>query len=663
MPGIFSRCSELDLLHPVVRTAIEKVMRQLEEEKIPFRIFETYRSPERQQSLYDQCRTAPGRRVTKASPWTSYHQYGLAVDVVLYVDGKWSWDASGSHKRHWERLHEVARANGMEPLSWELPHLQYAGTTVAKLRAGDYPPFGDDQWAENLSSSISSWGNRQPSAPPVSFFSRRPAVPAEAEEAEAEAEGAEIFGRLTEGGGDDIFEQPEQGLTETIIRGAQASERVWGVPASVSLAQFILESARGKRMPPGSNNPFGIKARAGEDGVSAMTREYRSGRMVTEQARFRKFSSIDEAFSRHGQLLASSHYYVKAMSLRHDPEAFCHALTGVYATDPKYGGLLVKLIRDYQLTQYDNLTALKPVQPAEKPGIGTADPALTALSVGASGPRVKALQAALKAARYSVGAIDGDYGRLTRDAVLAFQADNNLEMTGVADSVTLTLLDKAPVRPLERKRQEATEADLKRDGSVTMIEADKTRKLSWVASILGALGIGNSAIVTAHGTSMDANVSAASEPVGQVLSQISSVLAEPASTGNGALLNGLGRITSEIARSIQTGTALNLNAIATQLKEVIPPNILETRPEIESLLTALTIPGAVAGHTPKTIIDLLPANLLDPGGLVSAIASSVVPGFGGSVIALGIGLAARYFANKTAEARLRDHRNGSNLSR
>ncbi|MCF1450713.1 glucosaminidase domain-containing protein [Agrobacterium vitis] len=661
MPGSFSRYSELDLLHPVVRTAIEKIMRQLEEEKIPFRIFETYRSPERQQSLYAQGRTAPGKRVTKASPWTSYHQYGLAVDVVLFLDGKWSWDTSGSHRRHWERLHEIARAHGMESLSWELPHLQYAGTTVAKLRAGDYPPFGDDQWAENLSSAIANWGNRQPSAPPATLFSRRPAVPAEAEE--AEAEGIETFGRLTEGGGDDIVEQPEQGLTETIIRGAQASERVWGVPASVSLAQFILESARGKRMPPGSNNPFGIKARPGEDSVLAMTREYRNGRMVTEQARFRKFSSIDEAFSRHGQLLATSHYYVKAMAVRHDPEAFCHALTGVYATDPKYGGSLVKLIRDYQLTQYDNLTAPTPAQPAEKPSMGNPDSALTALSMGASGPRVKALQTALKAARYPAGAIDGEYGRLTRDAVLAFQADNSLEKTGVADPVTLTLLDKAPVRPLEPKRQEATEADLKRDGSVTMIEADKTRKLSWVASILGALGIGNSAIVTAHGPSTDPNVSAASDPVGQVLSQISSVLADPASTGNGALLNGLGSITSEIATSIKTGTPLNLNAIATQLKEIVPPNIMEARPEIESLLTALTPPGAVAGHTPKTIIDLLPVNLVDPGGLVSAIASSLVPGFGGSAIALGIGITAHYFAKKTAEARLRDHRNGSNLSR
>jgi len=39
--------------------------------------------------------------------------------------------------------------------------------------------------------------------------------------------------------------------------------------------------------------------------------------------------------------------------------AFCHALTGIYATDPNYGKSLVNLINTYQLTLYD--------RPAQKP--------------------------------------------------------------------------------------------------------------------------------------------------------------------------------------------------------------------------------------------------------------------------------------------------------
>lgn len=662
MPANASRYSELDLLHPIVRTAVEKVMAQLAAERIPFRVFESYRTPERQRALYAQGRTAPGKRVTKAMPWSSYHQYGLAVDFVLFVDGKWSWETGGVHRSHWERLHEIARGFGLEPLSWELPHLQHAGTSIERLRAGDYPPFGDEDWAENLAATIAGWGSREPLAPPAIPASDRPPLPADAEEVETET--AETFGRVSEGAGDDIHEQPEQGLTEPIIRGGQSSERIWGVPASVSLAQFILESARGKRMPPGSNNPFGIKAKGNEPAVTAMTKEFRNGRMVSEQARFRKFASFDEAFARHGQLLATSHHYIKAMAVRHDPEAFCHALTGVYATDPRYGKSLVELIRNYQLTQYD-----RAAQPADNAGgnagkVASGGGAAEAvLRMGASGAQVRALQTALKAARYPVGAIDGEFGRLTRDAVMAFQADNGLEKTGEADTATMALIDKAPTRPLETKRQEATEADLRKDGSVTMIEANRTRKLGWLSSILGALGIGNSAIVTAHGPSAGVTVPSDAAPVGELLKQVATVLTDPASVGNTGLLSGISRITAEIATSIKTGTPLDLASVAAQLKQVVPPQILNGHPEIGSLLAALSTQGGLASQVPKTIIDLLPANIVAPGGLISAVASSIVPGFGGSILALGIGLAANYFANKTAEARLKDHRDGSNLSR
>ena len=668
MPANASRYSELDLLHPTVRTAVEQILAQLAAENIPFRLFESYRTPERQRALYAQGRTAPGNRVTKAMPWSSYHQYGLAADFVLFIDGNWSWETGGAYRRYWERLHELGRAHGLEPLSWELPHLQYTGTNLSKLQAGDYPAFGDETWAENLAATIASWGNQQPAAPPTLSLSDRPALPADAEDTEAEP--GETFGRVSEGAGDDIHEQPELGLSEPIIRAAQASERIWGVPASVSLSQFILESARGKRMPPGSNNPFGIKAKAGEDFVTASTREFRNGRMVTEQARFRRFASLDEAFARHGQLLATSHYYTKAMALKTDPEAFCHALTGVYATDPRYGKSLVELLRNYQLTQYDRAAAPAGAAVAgkaspsggEQPPSGQAGAVSADLAMGASGPRVRALQEALAAARYHVGALDGEYGRLTRDAVLAFQADNNLEKTGVADAATLAMIDKAPARPLEPKRVEATEADLRKDGSVTMIEANRTRMLGWLSSVLGALGIGNSAIVTAHGPSTTTVVPPDSAPVGELLKQVSAVLTDPASAGNVNLLTSLSRITTQIATSIKGGTPLDLAALAADLKQVVPPSILNGHPEIGTLLSALSIPGGIAAQIPKTIIDLLPANLVAPGGVVSAIASSLIPGFGGSVLALGIGLAANYFANKTAQARLQDHRDGSNLS-
>lgn len=82
-----ARQSDLGVLHPVVRDAVERVIAQLQAEQIPFQVFEAYRSPQRQRMLFAQGRTAPGDIVTKARPWSSYHQFGLAVDFVLRIDG------------------------------------------------------------------------------------------------------------------------------------------------------------------------------------------------------------------------------------------------------------------------------------------------------------------------------------------------------------------------------------------------------------------------------------------------------------------------------------------------------------------------------------------------------------------------------------------------
>lgn len=143
------------------------------------------------------------------------------------------------------------------------------------------------------------------------------------------------------------------GIPAAIIDAAQASQRNWDVPASVCLAQFGLESAWGTRMPLGSNNPFGIKALEGEPFVAASTTEVEGGRRVRVLAKFRKFANFTEAFDRHGKLLGSSKYYAKAREVRRDPKKFAEALTGIYATDPDYGGKLIKIMDVRNLYQFD----------------------------------------------------------------------------------------------------------------------------------------------------------------------------------------------------------------------------------------------------------------------------------------------------------------------
>jgi hypothetical protein len=140
---------------------------------------------------------------------------------------------------------------------------------------------------------------------------------------------------------------------QDVIAAAQASQTAWKIPASVTLAQWALESNWGRAMPTGSNNPFGIKAAQGQPYVEASTREVINGQSVTVVARFRKFASINEAFDQHGRLLATARPYAHARTLINDPDAFADALTGVYATDPNYGTVLKRLMKSYNLYQYN----------------------------------------------------------------------------------------------------------------------------------------------------------------------------------------------------------------------------------------------------------------------------------------------------------------------
>lgn len=139
-----------------------------------------------------------------------------------------------------------------------------------------------------------------------------------------------------------------------IIVAAKAAQVKWKIPASISIAQWAVESGRGQHMPPGSNNPFGIKAGAGQPSVTVRTREVdKHGHDYFINAPFRKFATIAEAFDEHGRLLATSSHYAGARSKLPDADAFADALTGVYATDPHYGALLKSVMHGGNFHQYD----------------------------------------------------------------------------------------------------------------------------------------------------------------------------------------------------------------------------------------------------------------------------------------------------------------------
>jgi hypothetical protein len=143
-------------------------------------------------------------------------------------------------------------------------------------------------------------------------------------------------------------------VPQDVVQAAIASQMHWKVPVSVTLAQWVVESAWGASMPPGSNNPFGIKATADQPSTEALTREAKNGEFVTVTARFRTFSSVEEAFDEHGRLLATGTPYRAAMKFIDDCNAFADALNGIYATDPNYSTTLKWVIQAYGFNRYDH---------------------------------------------------------------------------------------------------------------------------------------------------------------------------------------------------------------------------------------------------------------------------------------------------------------------
>ena len=140
-----ARSADLNLLHAGFRARVESVVQELRRREIPLAVFEAFRSAARQAELFAQ-----GPNVTRAKPWTSFHQYGFAVDFAIKRNGVWSWEKSP----HWKTLHEIAAGFDLVPLSFEMAHLQPANMSIQALQAGRFQVGGGAAWAENMRAAI-----------------------------------------------------------------------------------------------------------------------------------------------------------------------------------------------------------------------------------------------------------------------------------------------------------------------------------------------------------------------------------------------------------------------------------------------------------------------------------------------------------------------------
>lgn len=145
----------IDLLHPKVREEAHAIYAEICEKlkgKAICRFSHTLRTIEEQNALYAKGRTAPGNKVTNAKGGQSFHNYGLAIDIVLLKDtdgnGTYetaSWetnvDFDGDGKSDWMEVVDVFERYGWE---WggrwtkfpDKPHFQKTfGKTTAQLLA------------------------------------------------------------------------------------------------------------------------------------------------------------------------------------------------------------------------------------------------------------------------------------------------------------------------------------------------------------------------------------------------------------------------------------------------------------------------------------------------------------------------------------------------
>lgn len=161
------RSTDLNLLHAGFRAKVQGVIAELARQKVPMVVFEAFRSAARQGELYAQGRTKlfddnkqKLKVVTKAPPWSSYHQYGFAVDFVLAIPGVNPW----ANSPHWATLHRIGAQFDLMPLSFEAAHLQPKDVSIAALRAGNFPRAGGVSWAANMRQAIKDWPE---GAPPI----------------------------------------------------------------------------------------------------------------------------------------------------------------------------------------------------------------------------------------------------------------------------------------------------------------------------------------------------------------------------------------------------------------------------------------------------------------------------------------------------------------
>lgn len=123
-----------------------------------------------------------------------------------------------------------------------------------------------------------------------------------------------------------------------------------GIPASITLAQGMLESDYGRStLAKKSNNHFGIKCHNDWNGKKVYHDDNRKGEC------FRAYQSVEDSYVDHSDFLVNGSRYKDLFRLSNtDYKGWAHGLKKAgYATDPNYPSLLIRKIDEYRLHEFD----------------------------------------------------------------------------------------------------------------------------------------------------------------------------------------------------------------------------------------------------------------------------------------------------------------------
>ncbi|MGQ7946650.1 glucosaminidase domain-containing protein [Flavobacterium sp. WC2509] len=132
---------------------------------------------------------------------------------------------------------------------------------------------------------------------------------------------------------------------------AMSNMKTYGIPASIILAQGILESGAGQSdLATNANNHFGIKCHNDWTG----NKVYKDDDSANEC--FRKYNQASESYKDHAMVLTGKTRYASLFKLpKGDYKAWAKGLREAgYATDPKYPEKLIGYIELYNLHEYDS---------------------------------------------------------------------------------------------------------------------------------------------------------------------------------------------------------------------------------------------------------------------------------------------------------------------